>query len=171
MNMPAIITQYYQSPVGELILGTLQNKLCLCNWRDKKNKAAVERRLFKHFNGSFTSGNNATLETTIKQLSEYFSGQRTQFELPIMTAGTEFQKQVWEALQTIEYGQTVSYLALAKKMGQPRAIRAVANANAANALSIIIPCHRIIGSNGKLVGYAGGLAAKQGLIKLEQTLN
>ena len=141
MNMPAIITQYYQSPVGELILGTFQNKLCLCNWRDKKNKAAVERRLFKHFNGSFTSGNNATLETTIKQLSEYFSGQRTQFELPIMTAGTEFQKQVWEALQTIEYGQ------------------------------IIIPCHRIIGSNGKLVGYAGGLAAKQGLIKLEQTLN
>ncbi len=84
-------------------------------------------------------------------------------------AGTEFQKQVWHTLKTIPYGQSISYLDLAKKLGQDSAVRAVANANAANALSIIIPCHRIIGSNGKLVGYAGGLQAKQGLLTLEQT--
>ena len=86
-------------------------------------------------------------------------------------AGTDFQKQTWKALQTIPYGQTLSYIELAQKLGKPRAVRAVAKANAANALSIIIPCHRIIGNNGQLVGYAGGLETKKALLKQEQTTN
>ena len=109
----------------------------------QKNKAAVEKRLIKHIGGPLLEGNNATLNLAIKQLDEYFNKQRTEFDLPLIMAGTDFQKQTWKALQTIPYGQTLSYLELAKKLGKPKAVRAVANANAANALSIIIPCHRI----------------------------
>jgi methylated-DNA-[protein]-cysteine S-methyltransferase len=167
--MTIIITQFYHSPVGDLILGAFDNHLCLCNWRDKKNKAAVERRLNKHLKGSYSKGSNLLLNTTAKQLDEYFNGQRTEFKIPIILVGTDFQKQVWHTLKTIPYGESISYLDLAKKLGKDSAVRPVANANAANALSIIIPCHRIIGSNGKLVGYAGGLNAKQSLLALEQT--
>jgi len=169
--MTQITTQLYQSPVGNLVLGSLEDKLCLCNWQNKKNKAAVEKRLTKHLGGPLIEGRNATLNLAIKQLDEYFNKQRTEFELPLILAGTDFQKQIWQALQTIPYGQTVSYLELAKKLGKPKAVRAVANANAANALSIIIPCHRIIGNNGQLVGYAGGLETKKALLKQEQTTN
>ena len=137
----------------------------------QKNKAAVEKRLSKHIGGPLLEGNNATLNLAIKQLDEYFNKQRTEFDLPLIMAGTDFQKQTWKALQTIPYGQTLSYLELAKKLGKPKAVRAVANANAANALSIIIPCHRIIGNNGQLVGYAGGLETKKALLKQEQTTN
>jgi methylated-DNA-[protein]-cysteine S-methyltransferase len=167
--MTKIITQFYHSPVGELVLGSFEDQLCLCNWRDKKNKVAIEKRLFKHFKGSYSEGSNTLLSTTTKQLDEYFNGQRTEFNLPLILAGTEFQKKVWQTLQTIPYGHTYSYLNLAQKLGKDSAVRAVANANAANALSIIIPCHRIIGNNGKLVGYAGGLDTKQRLLTLEQT--
>lgn len=166
--MTKITTQLYQSPVGELVLGSFKDKLCLCNWRNKKNKAAVEKRLIKHLNEPLTEGNNATLNLAVKQLDEYFTKQRTEFDLPLIMAGTGFQKQVWKTLQTVTYGQTISYLELAKKLGNPKAVRAVANANAANALSIIIPCHRIIGNNGQLIGYAGGLETKQRLLQLEQ---
>jgi methylated-DNA-[protein]-cysteine S-methyltransferase len=169
--MTHITTQLYQSPVGNLVLGSVEDKLCLCNWQNKKNKAAVEKRLSKHIGGPLIEGNNATLNLAIKQLDEYFNKQRTEFDLPIITAGTDFQKQIWQTLQTIPYGQTISYLELAKKLGKPKAVRAVANANAANALSIIIPCHRIIGNNGQLVGYAGGLETKKALLKQEQTTN
>jgi len=169
--MTQITTQLYQSPVGNLVLGSLEDKLCLCNWQNKKNKAAVEKRLTKHLGGPLIEGRNATLNLAIKQLDEYFNKQRTEFELPLILAGTDFQKQIWQALQTIPYGQTVSYLELAKKLGKPKAVRAIANANAANALSIIIPCHRIIGNNGQLVGYAGGLETKKALLKQEQTTN
>ena len=169
--MTQITTQLYQSPVGNLILGSVEDKLCLCNWQNKKNKAAVEKRLSKHLGGPLLEGSNATLNLAIKQLDEYFNKQRTEFDLPLIMAGTDFQKQTWKALQTIPYGQTLSYIELAQKLGKPRAVRAVAKANAANALSIIIPCHRIIGNNGQLVGYAGGLETKKALLKQEQTTN
>ena len=166
--MPFITTQQYLSPVGELTLGTFDNQLCLCNWHNKKNKAAVQRRLFKHFKAILKEGDNAILEATVSQLDAYFSGHKMRFEIPIITAGTDFQKQVWEALQSVKYAQTISYSTLAQKIDHPNAVRAVANANAANALSIIIPCHRIIGHSGKLVGYAGGLDTKQRLLEREQ---
>ncbi|MCL4137054.1 UNVERIFIED_CONTAM: hypothetical protein GTU68_043272 [Idotea baltica] len=103
----------------------------------------------------------------MQQLDNYFRGQKMDFDLPITMAGTDFQKSVWNTLLTIKHGQTASYLELATKLGRVSAVRAVANANAANALSIIIPCHRIIGHNGQLVGYAGGLDVKRKLLKLE----
>lgn len=107
------------------------------------------------------------LEDCVHQLNEYFEGKRTQFDLILNPEGTEFQKKVWDALQTIPYGKTCSYLELAQQLGDVKAIRAVANANGRNPLWIVIPCHRVIGSDGSLTGYAGGLYRKQWLLEHE----
>lgn len=107
------------------------------------------------------------LEDCAHQLREYFEGKRTQFDLQINLEGTEFQKKVWNQLQTIPYGKTISYLQLSQQLGDVKAIRAVANANGKNPLWIVIPCHRVIGSNGSLTGYAGGLHRKQWLLEHE----
>ena len=107
------------------------------------------------------------LEDCVIQLNEYFAGERTLFDLKLNPEGTTFQKQVWNALQTIPYGKTLSYLELSKQLGDVKAIRAVANANGKNPLWIIVPCHRVIGSDGSLTGYAGGLHRKQWLLEHE----
>ncbi len=105
-----------------------------------------------------------------EQLQAYFSGQRTTFDLPLTPHGTAFQKQVWQALLAIPYGQTTSYGAIAKQLGKPNASRAVGAANGQNPIPVVIPCHRVIGANGKLTGYAGGLAIKEALLTLEGVL-
>ncbi len=110
------------------------------------------------------------IENTIAQLEEYFQGKRKMFDIPLLTIGTGFQKSVWEGLLQIPYSKTASYLQLAKNIGNEKAVRAVASANGANTIGIIIPCHRIIGSNGNLVGYAGGLPAKKKLLDIERNL-
>src|SRR5690606_34971068 len=107
------------------------------------------------------------LEDTVYQLQEYFEGTRTQFSLQLNPQGTDFQKRVWEELQHIPYGKTISYLELSKKLGDIKAIRAVAAANGKNPLWIVVPCHRVIGSDGSLTGYAGGLHRKQWLLEHE----
>jgi len=114
-----------------------------------------------------TEGNSLLLEETEKQLNEYLNRKRKHFDIPLKFAGTDFQKKVWEALIQVPYGQTNTYLELSKNLGDEKAIRAVSTANGANAISIIVPCHRIIGSNNSLVGYAGGLQAKKKLLQLE----
>ncbi len=101
------------------------------------------------------------------QLQAYFKGTRTHFNLPMIPVGTDFQKQVWKALLNIPYGKTISYLELSKWIGNPKAVRAVGHANGQNPIPIIIPCHRVIGSNGKLIGYGGGIERKKYLLKLE----
>ncbi|MGC1514269.1 MAG: methylated-DNA--[protein]-cysteine S-methyltransferase [Maribacter sp.] len=108
-----------------------------------------------------------TLEDAVYQLNEYFDGSRTHFELDLNPEGSDFQKRVWHALQQIPYGKTTSYLALSKTLGDVKAIRAVASANGKNPLWIVIPCHRVIGSDGSLTGYAGGLHRKQWLLDHE----
>ena len=107
------------------------------------------------------------LEDCVQQLHEYFEGKRTAFDLQLNPEGTDFQKKVWSELQNIPYGKTISYLQLSQQIGDIKAIRAVANANGKNPLWIVIPCHRVIGNNGKLVGYAGGLHRKQWLLEHE----
>jgi methylated-DNA-[protein]-cysteine S-methyltransferase len=107
------------------------------------------------------------LEDCVMQLREYFEGSRTKFNLKLNAQGTDFQKRVWKALEQIPHGKTTSYLELSKKLGDVKAIRAVANANGKNPLWIIVPCHRVIGSNGSLTGYAGGLHRKKWLIEHE----
>ena len=114
-------------------------------------------------------GDKGIIETEL-QLKEYFSGIRKNFDIPLDPEGTEFQKKVWDSLLEILYGQTTSYLNLALKLGDKNLVRAVANANGANAISILIPCHRVLGSQNELTGYAGGLRAKKKLLELEKTL-
>jgi len=107
------------------------------------------------------------LQDCVYQLKEYFNGEREHFSIKLNPQGTEFQKRVWEELQIIPYGKTLSYLELSKQLGDVKAIRAVANANGKNPLWIIVPCHRVIGSDGSLTGYAGGLHRKQWLLEHE----
>jgi methylated-DNA-[protein]-cysteine S-methyltransferase len=114
---------------------------------------------------------NGCLHTqqTVEQLEEYFAGERTQFNLRLNAKGTDFQNQVWRQLATIEYGQTCSYADIAKSINNPKAVRAVGAANGRNPLTIVVPCHRVIGSNGTLTGYAWGTSIKAGLLELEQS--
>lgn len=113
------------------------------------------------------TGDNVLLNLAIKQLDEYFVGHRTEFNLPLQQSGTPFQQEVWRELLTIGYGKTVSYAQLSKQMKNPLAIRAIASTNGKNKLWIIVPCHRVIGSDGSLTGYAGGLWRKQWLLEHE----
>lgn len=114
---------------------------------------------------------NALTNLAVLQLTEYFNHQRTTFDLPLAPAGTEFQQQVYHQLLRIPFGETITYLALASRMGNKKSVRAAAAANGKNPIPILIPCHRVIGSGGKLVGYLGGLQAKQFLLHLETKLS
>lgn len=109
----------------------------------------------------------ASLIPIVTQLKQYFKGERTQFDVKLAPEGTTFQKKVWKQLQTIPYGKTVSYQKMANELGDPKVIRAAASANGKNPISIVIPCHRVIGSDGSLTGYAGGLHRKKWLLELE----
>lgn len=110
------------------------------------------------------------LSTGLVQLGEYFRGQRSAFDLPLAPAGTDFQRRVWQALRTIPYGKTASYLDIARALGDPRAVRAVGRANGQNPIAIIVPCHRVIGRNRRLIGYAGGVWRKEWLLQHEGAL-
>lgn len=164
---PSIHFQYYKSPFGELKIASFKEELVICDWRYRKQRETVDKRISKALKVELLESDSKIIQQTIHQLTEYFNNTRTLFELPIQTIGTEFQQSVWKALQTIPFGKTESYLGLSRKLGNEKAIRAVASANGANAISILIPCHRIIGSNGELTGYAGGLPAKKKLLELE----
>ncbi len=163
-----IFTQRYSSPCGELLLGSLGDRLCLCDWAEGLHRKAVDKRLRKLLRAEMVEGNSRVIAQVKQQLDEYFAGERREFDVPLLTAGTDFQKRVWAALTEIPYGTTATYTWLASRTGNRQAVRAVANANGANALSILIPCHRVIGSDGSLTGYGGGLNAKQALLKLER---
>ncbi len=162
-----ISIQYYQCPVGELIIGVNNHEIVLCDWRYRKQRTNIDKRIQKHLNKSYKEEKNELIDLLIQQLESYFKSERTNFDLPLLFLGTPFQCKVWKKLQEIPYGETQSYLELARQLGNEKSIRAVASANGANALSIIVPCHRIIGSDGSLIGYAGGLHAKQKLLELE----
>ncbi|NPD46310.1 MULTISPECIES: methylated-DNA--[protein]-cysteine S-methyltransferase [unclassified Lentimicrobium] len=166
-----ILIKYHKTPYGELMLGSYEDRLCLCDWRFRKMRPQIDKRILTQLKTDYEEGNSEVIEKAIIQLEEYFSGTRTQFDLPILLVGSDFQKTVWEALLAIPFGETNTYLGLSKDLNNEKAIRAVATANGANAISIIVPCHRIIGSDGKLVGYAGGLSAKKKLLKLEGSWN
>ncbi len=162
--------EYFKTPVGELILGSYENTLCLADWRYRKMRTAIDKRIQTALNAKYFEGASEIMDETKTQLNQYFNGERKEFDISLIMAGSEFQKSVWKALQQIPHGQTASYLSLAKALNNEKAVRAVASANGANAISILIPCHRIIGNNGSLVGYAGGLNAKKKLLMLENSL-
>ena len=130
---------------------------------------AVDKRIQTAAKANYVEQSDEVIETAKQQIDEYLTGNRTSFDIPLIMFGTDFQKRVWKALIEVPYGATSSYLQLAKSINNEKAVRAVATANGANAMSIIIPCHRIIGSDGSLVGYAGGLPAKKRLLSLENS--
>jgi methylated-DNA-[protein]-cysteine S-methyltransferase len=165
--MAQICIVYHKTPIGEMVLGDYDGELCLLDFRYRKMRAAVDRRLCAGLNSAMLEGDSELLQACAEQLDQYLGGERQAFDLPLLTVGSDFQKRVWQALMQVPYGETASYADLAHKIGQPNAVRAVASANGANAISVIIPCHRIIGSDGALVGYGGGLAAKKRLLALE----
>lgn len=158
----------YHAPCGDLLLGSFNGKLCLCDWAAEKRHESVRRRLQRILQAGFEEGTSDIIREAEIQLNEYFNRRRTVFDVPLLFVGTDFQKTVWQNLADIPYGKTLSYGALACRIGKPEAVRAVANANGANALSIFAPCHRIVGSDGSLTGYGGGLAAKKFLLDMER---
>jgi methylated-DNA-[protein]-cysteine S-methyltransferase len=115
-----------------------------------------------------SASERARCATVVAQLEEYFAGERSTFDLPLAPQGTPFQLDVWRELERIPYGSTISYSALAQRIGRPNAVRAVGAANGANPIPIIVPCHRVIGANGTLTGYGGGMAIKRALLDIEQ---
>ena len=162
-----IQTEIYSSPYGELILGSYQDQLCLCDWRYRKSRELIDRRIQTGLKASFVEAGSMVNEECKKQLMQYFNDERKEFDLSILLVGSDFQKSVWNLLLEIPYGKTLSYVSLSRRLGDEKAIRAVARANGDNAISIIVPCHRILGSDGSLTGYAGGLRTKQKLLRLE----
>ncbi|WP_455672403.1 methylated-DNA--[protein]-cysteine S-methyltransferase [Phocaeicola sp.] len=168
MKSPNIIQiQRYHSPCGDLMLGSFEGKLCLCDWAVEKHRDIVDIRLRKMLQANYEEKTSDIIQETSKQLDEYFDGKRTAFDIPLLFVGTDFQQKVWHKLLEIPYGTTISYRELATQLDMPKAVRAVANANGANAISIIAPCHRVIGSDHSLTGYGGGLEAKKVLLTLE----
>ena len=165
-----ITIHQYNSPCGVLMLGSFGNKLCLCDWQVERHRNHVDNRLKRILDAEFEEGVSPVIEKAIRQLDEYFAGKRTEFDVPLLFVGTDFQKKVWNFLLSVPYGKTISYGEMAVRIGMPKSVRAVANANGANSMSIFAPCHRIIGSDKSLTGYGGGLEAKEYLLKLENVV-
>ena len=166
--MPQINIQYYDSPCGQLVLASLASELCLCDWNENPCAERNMRRLAQYMDASFKTETTFVLEETKRQLNEYFAGKRKSFNIQLHLMGTDFQQQVWKELLNIPYGATKSYKDIAQSIGKPQAVRAVAGAIGANGISILIPCHRVIGSNLTLTGYAGGLETKRVLLSIER---
>ena len=165
--MKQVNIQYYNSPCGEIILASMGDELCLCDWNEMPCAERNMHRLLRYMKAVFKIETSPILDQTKKQLDEYFAGNRKIFDIPLHPVGTDFQKKVWHALLEIPYGETRSYKEIAIRIGKSKGIRAVASAIGANGISIFVPCHRVIGSNHSLTGFAGGLDAKRKLLELE----
>lgn len=157
-----IFYTHVQSPVGPLLLAASDEGLHLIEFQRPRHPMA---RL-----PDWHEGEHEAIRLAARQLAEYFAGRRRDFDLPLAPRGTEFQRSVWHALASIPYGQTVSYAQLAQRVGRPSAVRAVGAANGRNPLPLVLPCHRVIGSDGSLTGFGGGLPTKEFLLRLEGAL-
>ena len=168
--MNKISIQYYKSPIGEILLGSYENRLCIADFRYRKMRDGIDKRIQKGLKAEYVQESSEVITESIKQMEEYFNYERKEFSIPLLLVGTDFQKSVWQGLIDTPFGTTASYLELSKRIGNEKAVRAVASANGANSIAILVPCHRIIGSNGDLVGYAGGLDVKKRLLEIESNL-
>jgi methylated-DNA-[protein]-cysteine S-methyltransferase len=154
--MESLNYSFMETPIGTLLIAA-DNAVRIISFPNKKLRPAAKWK---------QSGAGVVGET-MRQLKQYFAGKRDTFDLPVEPQGTEFQRTVWRSLQDIAYGETISYGELARRVGNPQASRAVGAANGQNPIPIVIPCHRVIGANGKLTGFGGGLPTKQALLALE----
>lgn len=165
--MSAINIQYHKTKIGELILGSFGDKLCLLDFRYRRMRSTVDNRITNELNTKYLEKDNDFLNETKKQINEYLNGTRIKFDVPILLVGSDFQRQVWNELLKVKYGETATYLDISKRIDNPKAVRAAASANGANAIALIVPCHRIIESNGGLGGFGGGLPVKKRLLNIE----
>ena len=166
-----MVVKEYDSPCGLLYMASIGGELCLCSWQGLSACYGIFEEADKPSGGSGTTDYKSewdVLERAVNELDEYFAGERKKFDIPLRLYGTDFQNRVWSELLKIPYGQTRSYSTVARIIGSPRAVRAVANACARNPLSIFVPCHRVVSRIGKLTGYAGGLEAKRMLLDIER---
>jgi len=155
------------TPLGPMLAGATENGICLLEFVDRRMIETQIKRLKNLFKAEFVPGSNKYFDVLNTQIQDYFLGKRKNFDIPLILKGTSFQEKVWKELQTIPYGVTRSYQEQADHIGNIQAVRAVAKANGDNRIAIIIPCHRVIGKNGKLTGYGGGLWRKQYLLDHE----
>lgn len=157
-----------ETDLGTMVACATDKGVCLLEFSDRKGLETELKQLSKYHNANVVQGQNKYFEQLKEELDAYFEGRLKEFKVPLDISGTDFQKQVWQALVEIPYGTTSSYLRQAEVLGKPSSVRAVANANGMNKIAIIIPCHRVVGSDGSLTGYAGGLWRKRKLIDLEK---
>ena len=161
----------YCSPLGDIIVIVEGNELIYCNWDDPACESKLRRTLEKAqivYEENSDGREEKTISLALTQLSEYFSGERIKFDLPLKLIGTSFQKRVWEILAEIPNGETRSYLWVARQIENPQSVRAVAMACGANPIALMIPCHRVISSSGRIGGYTGGIDRKVSLLELER---
>lgn len=163
-----ILINRLTTPLGPMFVCATDNGICLLEFVDRRMLETEFKDLQKLVNANIISGENAHIKQVKKEIGQYFEGTRKTFDVSLETPGTDFQKIAWNALQTIEYGTTTTYQQQAKKIQNPKAIRAVAAANGQNRISIIVPCHRVIGKDGKMTGYGGGIERKRWLIEHEK---
>lgn len=159
------------TPLGPMLAGAVERGICLLEFTDRRILEYQLKQLSSLLKAGFVTGQNPYFDQLKKELDEYFTGMRKHFTVPVVTPGTPFQQSVWNILKKIPYGETRSYKQQAQKLGNPKAVRAVATANGYNRIAVIIPCHRVIGSNGELVGYGGGLHRKKYLLEMEQRVH
>lgn len=157
-----------ETPLGPMIACANEKGICLLEFTDRRMLETEFKDLTRRLNANIIQGDNIFFELLKRELNEYFKGDRKTFTVPLFTPGSDFQQEVWKELQKIEYGETCSYKEQARAIGKPNAVRAIANANGMNRISILIPCHRVIGSDGKLTGYGGGLWRKKHLLDMEK---
>jgi AraC family transcriptional regulator of adaptative response/methylated-DNA-[protein]-cysteine methyltransferase len=157
----------FETPLGTMVAGEWRQQLCLLEFADRRALPTEIAWLEKRHNTKSAPGRTAFLDQVEAQVREYFTGARRGFDLPLLIDGTPFQQAVWRELLAIPYGETRSYGRQAEGLGRPEAVRAVASANGKNRIAVVIPCHRVVGADGSLTGYAGGLPRKQALLDLE----
>ena len=163
-----IKTTRIETPIGEMLAGATDDGVCLLEFHDRKILPFEYKELSRLLETIIEEGENKHLKALKKQLKEYFEGKRKEFTIPVVIPGTEFQETVWKELQNIPFGSTRSYQEQALALNRPDSVRAVANANGMNRIAIVIPCHRVIGSDGRLTGYGGGLKRKKWLLDHEK---
>ena len=156
-----------KTPIGVMVFGSSEKGLCLLDFKYRKSFPRILKRINEYYGDSVPYGTSKFIELAENELEKYLHGDLKIFKAPLDIRGSPFQLKVWNALLQIKYGKTASYLEIAKKIGKPTAVRAIANANGQNSIAVIIPCHRIIGSDGSLTGYGGGLKIKKKLLVLE----
>ena len=166
--MNTLISQRIMSPLGDLYICASARGVCLLEFAGTPRVTRESRQLERHFGCPITLGENEHTRQTAAELGEYFAGKRRNFTVSLHPVGSNFRQLVWAALRAIPYGTTLHYQALAAIIGHPAAVRAVAAANGANAIAILIPCHRVIGKNGALTGYSGGIHRKAWLLAHER---